>query len=75
MSNHDHSHPHPKINLNSTELRQYLEQNIRHLEEHIKSFTKLQQKIKDNHAIKSLEKAISYLKKGSEELKHTLAHL
>ncbi|NVM52117.1 MAG: hypothetical protein HWN66_00350 [Candidatus Helarchaeota archaeon] len=69
----DHSHPHTSIE--STELKEYIEHNIRHLKDHINSFNKLQAKIVDKHAVKSLKNAINHLEKGAEELKHLLQHI
>ena len=52
-----------------------LTRNIKHLEEHVKSFTKIQAKIEDLHAAQSLQNAIKLLKQGVLELKNVLTHL
>lgn len=72
--NHDHPHSH-STEVDATELRSYIEHNIRHLEEHIKSFNKLQNKLGDAHSRESLQQAVEYLTKGTAELKHLLAQI
>ncbi len=69
--NHDHEH----TEIAASELKDYIKHNIRHLEDHIKSFTKLRTKLDDSHLIESLESAITYLTKGLDELKHLFEHM
>jgi len=72
----DHEHS-EKVHteLDAAELMEYIEHNIKHLEEHVKSFTKIQAKIEDLHAAQSLQNAIKLLKQGVLELKNVLTHL
>jgi len=72
--NHEHSDKIP-TELDTAELREYIEHNIQHLEGHVKSFTKIQTKIEDLHAAESLQNAIKLLKQGVLELKNVLIHL
>lgn len=75
-NNEEHGHSdeiHSK--LDAAELKEYIEHNLKHLEEHIKSFTKLEAKIEDSHATQSLRSAINLLKQGVLELKNVLTHL
>jgi len=79
MEPHEHDegppHTHTSEHDNTNELKQYLQHNLKHLEDHIKSFSKLQGKIEDTHALESLKAAINHLQKGADELKHILHHL
>jgi len=61
--------------VDAAELKEYIEHNIKHLEEHVKIFTKLQSKIEDQHALESLRSAIDFLQQGVLELKNVLTHL
>lgn len=72
---HDEKNNHTHRHIDATELKQYFQHNIKHLEDHIKSFKKLQNKIEDTHALQSLEAAINHLQKGIDELKHFLQHI
>jgi len=74
--NEDHDHSDEvHSTLDIAELREYIDHNIKHLEEHVKSFTKIQAKIEDSHATQSLQNAIKLLKQGVLELKNVLTHL
>ena len=79
MAPHSHDeHKHPSTGpeqVDAVELRDYIEHNIRHLEEHVKIFMKLQDKLEDQHALESLQSAIGLLQQGVLELKNTLNHL
>jgi predicted nucleic acid-binding Zn-ribbon protein len=79
MEPHEHNgetpHTHGDVQVGSEELKEYIQHNIRHLEDHINSFNKLQSKIEDKHALKSLKHAVSHLENGIKELKHLLHHL
>jgi len=72
--NHNHVSIGPE-KVDATELRDYVKHNIRHLEEHVKIFMKLQTKIEDQHALESLQSAIDSLLHGILELKNVLSHL
>ncbi len=74
-NNHLHGHPHKNEEIKSSELKEYFKHNIKHLEDHIKSFKKLQERIEDHHALKSLKSAMMHLRKGVDKLKHLLDHL
>lgn len=69
--NHDHEH----VQIESAELKEYIMHNIKHLEEHVKSFKKLFDKIEDKHAIQALKNAITHLQKGLDELNHLFHHI
>jgi len=79
MAPHSHDeYEHPSTSpetVDAAELRAYIEHNIRHLEEHVKIFMKLQDKLEDQHALESLQSAIGLLQQGVLELKNTLNHL
>jgi len=75
-NNEDHDHSdelHAELDI--AELKEYIDHNIKHLEDHVKSFTKIQAKIEDPHAIQSLQNAIKLLKQGVLELRNVLTHL
>ncbi|MHA1130263.1 MAG: hypothetical protein ACTSQI_08095 [Candidatus Helarchaeota archaeon] len=79
MEPHEHDgetpHTHSTVQVSSDELKEYVQHNIKHLEDHIKSFSKLRNKITDKHALKSLSNAINHLEQGIKELTHLLHHL
>ena len=74
---HDkHNHPIEGPNqVDAAELRDYIAHNIKHLEEHIKIFMKLQDKLEDSHAFESLQHAIDLLQQAMLELNTILNHL
>lgn len=79
MTPHSHNeHDHHSVGpekVDAAELKDFIEHNIRHLEEHIKIFMKLQNRIEDSHALESLQSAIDFLQQGALELKNVLNHL
>ena len=56
-------------------LKKYIEHNIKHLEDHIKTFTKLKNQIESNDALNSIDTAISHLQNGITELKTALSYI